>query len=696
MLSQNAPPPPPPPFRPAQAAYSMGEGYNTYEIEVDSPYRADALATPPRVHRVKSATATTNMRKWVSSNNVMVKEQEVLKQQRARIQELELRLSERQSQGALNEFFHPFESDQKEHFPDFDVAISTDNNDSKIELDDEDDESLFDSGISPATEKSQEAGGNVDLEGSFEKLNFSIDTLAHLHGLKDFSTAANPTLELVRQQEIHEIDRVGLVGAKPCVLDSHTAIDKLKTPLRSQDAPGSGPSRRGETSPAGNGLEHAEAADAPMAQLFEYATSIENDDIGIAGSRSSTGSVDSNHRLSLPLDASFESKRDSMNSEDRFSPSTTPNRRVKSRSAQKRVVQTPGLSPILSGSETDSRGDSMRSNENNTSARRSLSFKDTEIGTAVTPSRKKDTDCVTPAGELVHPELAGTPSALPRNPSAAPIVSGKKVVMATPGLSPILDTSIVLSQRLAERQRSLVMDSAVSLSFTGSAPLREIAPLPEIPSFASLLDDSDTPAQSMSKSLRLTSPLKETPSMLELNSTNLRESDLKVSREEFARPGSATEKLSGLLYSNAKADQLQSTSETGRKFSSGRGTAPINFCASILEAQKFGIKNVEAQWDYARMIASRGGGHHRVANRRFSFERDRFEYTFSPTRESYAGTSTLKSSVLGLSGTHFNKSTTPFPAFSALNIDPAVKKFSSSYWSKKLDNSFTSSHRGMA
>ena len=184
--------------------------------------------------------------------------------------------------------------------------------------------------------------------------------------------------------------------------------------------------------------------------------------------------------------------------------------------------------------------------------------------------------------------------------------------------------------------------------------------------------------------------------MLELNSTNLRESDLKVSREEFARPGSATEKLSGLLYSNAKADQLQSTSETGRKFSSGRGTAPINFCASILEAQKFGIKNVEAQWDYARMIASRGGGHHRVANRRFSFERDRFEYTFSPTRESYAGTSTLKSSVLGLSGTHFNKSTTPFPAFSALNIDPAVKKFSSSYWSKKLDNSFTSSHRGMA
>ena len=142
----------------------MGEGYNTYEIEVDSPYRADALATPPRVHRVKSATATTNMRKWVSSNNVMVKEQEVLKQQRARIQELELRLSERQSQGALNEFFHPFESDQKEHFPDFDVAISTDNNDSKIELDDEDDESLFDSGISPATEKSQEAGGNVDLD----------------------------------------------------------------------------------------------------------------------------------------------------------------------------------------------------------------------------------------------------------------------------------------------------------------------------------------------------------------------------------------------------------------------------------------------------------------------------------------------------------------------------------------------------
>ena len=56
-------------------------------------------------------------------------------------------------------------------------------------------------------------------EESFQTLNYSIDTLAHLHGLEDFATDDGEN-GLLRQESIEDVMQNRQVWEKPTILDS--------------------------------------------------------------------------------------------------------------------------------------------------------------------------------------------------------------------------------------------------------------------------------------------------------------------------------------------------------------------------------------------------------------------------------------------------------------------------------------------
>ena len=606
LIMANSVPPPPPPGRPK--AGNMGtyaiDGLpssdlagNSYSIDVNSPYRADAVATPPR--RVLQATSRGGnqvMKEWVRTNSHKVLsgadtvQQTMINAQRERIHELELRLFDRDAQMKLLSFEHPFETKEKEHFPDFDQAFQRVDGPS----DNEEDELT-------------QGGDGVEDDESFEKLNFSIDTLAHLHGLKDFSTAQDETADLVRQQELLEVAQPRLSVGRPCMLDSGRAIDKLKTPLRpNADAPPDlSPTHRGARAieRASMGSEATDDDDMPMATLYEHAV-MATEAMEIPG-RTSTGSSQPTHRLSIGSRESFGSDASDKPGPDQFQeadfPSMTP---VKHpfRSQKQGAVQTPGLSPIMSGSETDNtRSDSFHSmNEHSGSktppTRRSLLFDENN-----SPIEQRER-----GSPSVHP--APTHSAVPVTPGSRgkdKAWRGSRFLQkfSTPGLSPILDVDS-RSLRLVERQRSLFLDSNASLS-ESQRPLQELSSLHEPSAAAGLLDDQ---SQTSADPLRFTSPMKESPSTFSLNST--------ANDPPDSDSDSAPRRTPSMLDKISRVRDAQ------------------NYGAYLLEAESFGVKDVDAQWDYARMIASRGENLHRVSNRRFRFDKNCYESVFSGTRRS--------------------------------------------------------------
>ena len=129
----NSVPPPPPPGRPK--AGNMGtyaiDGLpssdlagNSYSIDVNSPYRADAVATPPR--RVLQATSRGGnqvMKEWVRTNSHKVLsgadtvQQTMINAQRERIHELELRLFDRDAQMKLFPSNTPSRRKRRNTFP---------------------------------------------------------------------------------------------------------------------------------------------------------------------------------------------------------------------------------------------------------------------------------------------------------------------------------------------------------------------------------------------------------------------------------------------------------------------------------------------------------------------------------------------------------------------------------------------------
>ena len=241
----------------------------TYQINVNSPYRADAVATPPRQSRKRQdLNKMSNVKNWITKNSHVLKNNiNVLKEQRNRIQELELKLNDRNDQMKLLEFQHPFIAKDKDHFPDFDQAFENmdakkvnENGEEEEEEEDDEDDELF---VDP-----------TQNEESFQNLNFSIDTLAHLHGLKDFSTDDKDGEKgLLRQDSIEDVMRNRPSIGKPTILDSGSAIDKLKTPLRvrNYEKKSSPTIQRGEQD---NGLTNNDFLgddDAPtMATLYEH------------------------------------------------------------------------------------------------------------------------------------------------------------------------------------------------------------------------------------------------------------------------------------------------------------------------------------------------------------------------------------------------------------------------------------------
>ena len=70
----------------------------TYQINVNSPYRADAVATPPRRNRRRQdRRKMSNVKVWISKSSGSLKNRihdDILSKQRDRIQELELKLSD--------------------------------------------------------------------------------------------------------------------------------------------------------------------------------------------------------------------------------------------------------------------------------------------------------------------------------------------------------------------------------------------------------------------------------------------------------------------------------------------------------------------------------------------------------------------------------------------------------------------------
>ena len=245
--------------------YSMSiddNGENkTYQINVNSPYRADAVATPPRRNRRRQdRKKISNVKVWISKSSGSLKNRihdDILSKQRDRIQELELKLSDRQDQMKLLEFQHPFISKDKEHFPNFDEAFG-DLNEQNADQEDEE-EDLF---VDPAQN-----------EESFQTLNYSIDTLAHLHGLEDFATDDGEN-GLLRQESIEDVMRNRPSVGKPTILDSGSAIDKLKTPLRvrNYESKSSPTLQRGGNDASGNVPQYnhvAEDENPTMATLYE-------------------------------------------------------------------------------------------------------------------------------------------------------------------------------------------------------------------------------------------------------------------------------------------------------------------------------------------------------------------------------------------------------------------------------------------
>jgi hypothetical protein len=931
---KNGQPPPPPPSHPPPTKYveketvatkpnrmdapafvsSKNTKYNmimgndeneneTYQINVNSPYRADAVATPPRRSRIKQdLKKMSNVKNWISKNTHILKQHSnininILSEQRNRIQELELKLHDRNDQMKLLEFQHPFIAKDKDHFPDFDHAFENMENMNNVGGEDsngeeeEDDELLVD--------PSQN-------EESFQNLNFSIDTLAHLHGLKDFSTDGKDGEKgLLRQDSIEDVMRNRPSIGKPTILDSGSAIDKLKTPLRvrNHQKKSSPTIQRGESS-SNIAQMNLGDDDAPtMATLYEHVqkqqrleeagsnnhnnyvigkdTDTSNmispiqqnmDDIdtsavhgrkislGSSG-RPSTDSIESKHRLSIGPRPSFGSEDDDMEIDhfqkmnssfgsDDGASSTTSNRRVslnglelvasdvgstnsnntitiggmddnvsghtfadnddsknsikkpnlsdilhstptrhnnKYRSSSiKRslAVPTPGLSPILSSNESDSRGEtSFHSNDNNASndnsliidkkISRSLVFEDIDEEDVDHQQQQKTIDkninsniCNNSSNSSSNSEITlpggnksqstllfrgdGNKNMLPLSASTPTKNHGLQIkdllrnnyystekeielkrrrntnyilsnsymnddrktnnnrVIETPGLSPILSDG---DHRLARRQRSLIMESKSNLS------LHTISPLKESPSMLDLSnDDDDLSRSSRSHSnvynvnnhqseiidrndqfhdaapspFKFTSPMKETPSMLHLDSTTSMSSN---AEEQFnADSNSSNNNIN-------KSNKYQSSSNF---INNSRAN---NYGTYILEAQRFGITNREAQNEYAKLLSQRGSTHQRVANRRFSFERDCYETSFVPapsfgnTRlngtSSFAGgntgffrtsrvynnrTKVYQDPLKSMFETSYNNNDN----FRALNIDPTLKKYSTSYWSKKI------------
>ena len=110
-------------------------------------------------------------------------------------------------------------------------------------------------------------------EESFQTLNYSIDTLAHLHGLEDFATDDGEN-GLLRQESIEDVMRNRPSVGKPTILDSGSAIDKLKTPLRvrNYESKSSPTLQRGGNDASGNVPQYnhvAEDENPTMATLYE-------------------------------------------------------------------------------------------------------------------------------------------------------------------------------------------------------------------------------------------------------------------------------------------------------------------------------------------------------------------------------------------------------------------------------------------
>ena len=896
--------PPPPPSKPppinyvpknapanASRKYSMSidddDENRNYQINVNSPYRVDAVATPPRPSRRRQdRKKMSNIKVWISKSSGTFKNRmhdDVLSKQRDRIQELELKLSDRQDQMKLLEFQHPFISKDKDHFPDFDEAFG-DLGEQNVDQDEEDEE-LF---VDPAQN-----------EESFQTLNYSIDTLAHLHGLEDFTTDDGES-GLLRQESIEDVMRNRPSVGKPTILDSGSAIDKLKTPLRvrNYETKLSPTLQRGGDDAPSNVPQYnhgTEDENPTMATLYEQVqnqhtlgsdtdnvknnlkdtkvditsngmdnngispiqNSVNNDDknsrlsIGSMG-RPSIDSVASRHRLSIgrrpsfgsdadevtgdhfaDINASFDSYIDNNKSSVRnmslnglelvasdvgttSSKNTltigginddtvdsnidnsrneeenvhcTPKRSLRRAYGQNQyayngnshgssinkrhaAVPTPGLSPILSSNESDSRGEisftnthaedisvaidkkisrsltfgdiaDMRQQEGNANHEHSNGNRDagtnatmsTTTSEIVLPGGMKSQSTLLFRGDTNShnlPDFEGDTlqrdnvigekslqigdlsSSISRKLSRMDKMSLKgqnkkhylldqsykeKQIMATPGLSPILGEG---DHRLARRQRSLIMDKH-------NLSLHLMSPVKESPSMLDLShDESRSNASAIGESIRinemrahnqdeatssfrLTSPVKETSSMVHLDSTD---------------SSSVVEDGGGSNISRELDQKTRGVS--GRSTMRDQGSFAFrsradNYGTYLLEAQRFGVTNLDAQWEYARLLTNRGSTHRRVPNRRFSFERDCYEASFisTPTLSKIGRSGiNLDRGTIGLSRTSkvYSERTKTYKdplrsmfevpngneTFSALGIDPTIKKYSTHYWGKRI------------